>query len=101
MKLIIFDKFERAALCNRRTFWSVIFGGDNVDYGVLIQCRMKYMALKNNLHFSYVKECCNSIILKNQLQGLLFYTAARSFWSIKLWRILLPDNRTHEGQIYF
>lgn len=78
-----------------RYFW-----GANVDYGVLIQCRMKYMALKNNLHFSYVKLCCNSIIFKSQLQGALFYTAARSFWSIKLWRMLLSDNRTYEGQTF-
>jgi len=79
-----------------RYFW-----GASVDYSVLIQCGMKYMALKNNLHFSYVKQCCNSIILKSQLQGLLFYTAARSFWSIKLWRMLLSDNRTYEGQTHF
>lgn len=77
------------------------FRGANIDYSVLIQYRMKYMASKNNLNFSYVKQCCNSIILKSQLQGLLFYTAARSYWSMKLWRMFLSDNRTYEGQTPF
>lgn len=77
------------------------FGGMNVDYSVFIQSRMKDMTLKNNLHFSRVKQYCNSVILESQLQGLLFNTASRSFWSIKLWSILLSDNRTYEGQTYF
>lgn len=77
------------------------FWGANVDYSVLIQCKMKYMALKNNLHFSRVKQYCNFIILKSLLQGLLFSTASRSFWNIKLWSILLSDNGTHEGHTRF
>lgn len=77
------------------------FWGANVVYNVFIQCRMKYMALKNNLHFSRVKQCCNCIIFKSKLQGLLFNTASRSFWSIKLWSILLSHYRTYEGQTHF
>lgn len=77
------------------------FWGMNFDYSVFIQCRMKYVTLKNDLNFSHVKQCCNSVILESQLQGLLFKTASRSFWSIKLWSILLSDNQTYEGQTRF